>query len=51
MAQREQKNCSYVGGVRNPSHAVAKNRGPRILGRKVVDTFESFVKENPETLG
>jgi hypothetical protein len=36
--------------MRNPTHAVAKIRGLLVLGRRVVDTFENFVKENPETL-
>ena len=35
--------------MRNPTHAVAKIRGLLVLGRRVADTFESFVKENPET--
>ena len=48
--QREQENRSYVGGMRNPTHAVSKIRGLLGLGPRVVDTFESFVKENPETL-
>ena len=50
-AIREQEHWNHVGGMRKPTHAVAKYRGVMILGRQVVHAFEKFEKEKPSTLG
>ena len=46
-AIRERENAAFVGGMRNPRHAVAQNPHPQRFGRRARKITELFFDENP----